>query len=445
VLLIDGHPTNQSTLNRQAHWGESVEQLLQNTSLLLSHSHPAKSSKAEVRLICYSADEQTKADPGSLLWLVTHLRHFYKHIIVDLPHEHQALLTDTLSFMDRVVVTSHRQHLNDLNDLLTRLESTHSVSDGLLAVTGWAGHFRMGEWWRLEKRTGWKVGSLIDEQNRQDGIERLARRVANLRVGIAWGGGTARGWALAGIANALQQLNVPMDMFAGTSAGALGAAVYGLSLNYEIADQQMRSILPYLERTTRFFPPLTLSRYSLFAESWWNNLIQTFVGKLTFDDMLVPYAAVALDLETGQQKVFKRGLLWKAIRASSSVPILAPPMVIDGRSYSDGGVINAIPLDVVKDMGADILIGIDLTGREKAQEWNASTKPPMLPTLIRTINVAYNTAASRTMPLADVMIHPALRAAAVYDVSVMDEFMAEGERATLEALAELRQVMPWLE
>ena len=160
--------------------------------------------------------------------------------------------------------------------------------------------------------------------------------------------------------------------------------------------------------------------------------------------MLLPFAAVALDLKSGQQQVFKEGLLWQAIRASSSVPIIAPPMVINGRAYSDGGVVNAVPLDVVSDMGADILIGIDLTGREKQVTWNGATKPHMLSNLIRNINVAYNTSASRTLPLADVLIRPALRPAAVYDVNVMDEFIDEGKRATYDALPELRKAIPWL-
>jgi NTE family protein len=302
----------------------------------------------------------------------------------------------------------------------------------------------MGDVWEVEQTSRWKVGALIDNKNPQDGIDRLARLVANLRVGIAWGGGTARGWALAGISNALQNLNVPMDVFAGTSAGALGAAVYGLSLDYEQAEEQMRSILPYLKRTTRFFPPIRLSRYSLLAEHWWRNLIQTFVGEKRFEDMLIPFAAVALDLKSGLQHVFKRGPLWQAIRASSSVPVIAPPMVINGRTYSDGGVVNAVPLDVVNDMGADILIGIDLTGREKENGWNGSRKPHMLSNLIRNINVAYNTAASRTLPLADVLIRPALRPAAVYDVKVMDEFINEGKRAAYDALPELRKAIPWL-
>ena len=104
-----------------------------------------------------------------------------------------------------------------------------------------------------------------------------------------------------------------------------------------------------------------------------------------------------------------------------------------------------VPLDVVATMGADILIGIDLTGRERdGEDWGKDTTPNMIGTLTRTINVAYNTSASRTLPLAHVLVRPTLRPAAVYDVRVMDEFIAEGERATYAALSELQKVLKWL-
>jgi len=446
VLLVDGHPPYQSPLSDDRIWGKPVEQLLEDPSLLVFHALPSNDgdSYGNVRLIRYSSDEHFVVDPGALLALVSRLRSFYNHIIVDLPHNNNMLLTDTLSYMDHVVITCEQNNLHKIHELLDHRDVKQVRERGLLVVTDWPQRHRMGDIWQLEKRYKWKIGALLNQKNPKEGINQLARTVAKLRVGIAWGGGTARGWALAGIANALERLEIPMDMFAGTSAGALGAAVYGLFLDYRIAGERMRAVLPYLKRTTRFFPPLALSRHSLLAENWWINLIKIFVEDFTFNDMLVPYAAVALDLMTGQQQVFEHGFLWEAIRASSAVPVIAPPMIINGRPYSDGGVINAVPLDVVRDMGADILIGIDLTGREQNVNWGKTNKPTIINTLVRNINVAYNTSASRTLPLADVLIRPALRPAAVYDASVMEEFINEGERATFENLPAMKKVMPWL-
>lgn len=448
VLLIDAFPLRDSPLIQEPTWGESVEQLLQNPAQIVLHARPALPSDphGNVRLIRYSANEQGHADPGALLSLITRLRGLYRHILIDLPHDHQGLLEDTLSFMERVVVVSHRNRLHKLNDLLTLPEVAAARERGLLAVTGWPHRFSMGEVWGVEQHHHhWKVAALVDENNPQDGVDRLARHIARMRVGLAWGAGNSRGWALAGIVRTLEQLKVPMDVFAGTSAGALGAAVYGLEMDYRAAEQLMQKVLPYLKRSTSYFPPITISRHSLYAESFWNSLIKTMVGDKTFDDMLVPFAAVALDMKTGNQHTFERGLLWRAVRASASVPVVAPPMVVEGRVYSDGGVVNSVPLDVVRNMGADILIGIDLAGREQEEAWGDTTKPNMLATVLRVLNVAFNTSASRTLPLAHALIRPALRASTLYDVSVMDEFMQEGERSTLEVLPDLKKAMPWLE
>jgi NTE family protein len=391
------------------------------------------------------ATEKERGDSSQILTAATYLRTVYRHVFFAIPPSQPHLLEDILPLTDKFIIHIHRNRLGKASLLLNMPELRPHREKGMLAVSAWHTNARMGDLKRIEENLGWNVASMISSDAPHTGIDRVARTIAKMRVGLAWGGGTARGWALAGIANALETIGVPMDLFAGTSAGALGAAVYGLSLNYQEADARMRQILPYLQRTTRLLPPLTISSHSLLRQGWWNDLIKTFVEDLTFDDMLLPFAAVALDLRTGLPKVFTEGLLWQAIRASSSIPVLAPPMIIEGRAYADGGVVNAVPLDVVSDMGADILIGIDLTGSERnAEDWGKDSTPNMLGTLTRTINVAYNTSASRTLPLAQVLIRPSLRAAAVYDVRVMDEFIAEGERATYAALPEFQKVLKWL-
>lgn len=439
VVVIDGYPAARSPLRRAGHQALSIAEVLQNPE-----SFPYHAGVREI--IVVSAAEGEDADSSQILTAATYLRTVFKHIIFALPTDQSHLLEDILPLADKVMVHIHRTRLGKAERLL-RLAPLHARREqSTLVVSAWDSTPKLGDVRRIKERLGWEVAAIVSMESPLSGIDKAARTIAKLRVGLAWGGGTARGWALAGIANALEAIGVPMDFFAGTSAGALGAAVYGLSLNYQEAGTRMRRILPYLERTTRLMPPITISAHSLLRQGWWNDLIKTFVGELTFDDLLLPFAAVALDLHTGMPKIFESGLLWQAIRASSSVPVLAPPMMIDGRAYADGGVVNAVPLDVVSAMGADILIGIDLTGREREEEnWGKGSTPNMLGTLTRTINVAYNISASRTLPLANVLIRPSLRAAAVYDVRVMDEFMAEGERAAYAALPDLKKVLKWLE
>lgn len=449
VLLIDCHPTDHSPLCDLPTWGVAVDELLNNQFQIAKHTAPVdpEGSLCGARLLRYSASPFNAAEPGVLLSLATRLRGLYRHILFDIPAEHTALLSGVLPLSDNVVVVVPRIRLHRAHALLRHSMLTGVGERGLLAVTGWSGQPRMGEIWPIEEEMGWKIGALIDGEAPQAGIDRVARAVARLRIGIAWSGGGPRGYAGSGIVRALEKLNVPLDLFAGTSAGALGAAVVGLSMNSEEANLRMRRVLPYLERTTRTYLPIfTISRHSLMSERWWNGLIRTLLDDHTFADLMLPFAAVALDLHSGRQHVFTRGPLWEAIRASSSLPVLAPPMMIQGRAYVDGGVVNNLPLDVLQQMGADILIGIDFTGAEKEVEWGRPNKrPDMLSTLRRSIDVTRNTVAVRTIPLADALIRPILHEAATYDMSVMDTFIAEGERATLAALPELRASIPWLD
>lgn len=438
VVVIDGYPSARSPFRRAGYSMTPIMEVVQNPESL-----PYRANVQEVLVV--HANAQERADSSQILTAATYLRTIFRHVIFALPPDQPHLLEDILPLADKFIIHVHRSRLAKMGLLLNMPELRPHREKGLLAISAWHTTPKLGEQRRIEENLGWSVVSIISTHAAPSGIDRVARTIAKMRVGLAWGGGTARGWALAGIANALESIGVPMDLFAGTSAGALGAAVYGLSLNYQEAGARMRQILPYLERTTRLLPPLTISAHSLLRQGWWNDLIKTFVGDSTFDDLLLPFAAVALDLRTGMPKVFTSGSLWQAIRASSAIPVLAPPMMIEGRAYADGGVVNAVPLDVVAAMGADILIGIDLTGSERnAEDWGKDSTPNMLGTLTRTINVAYNISASRTLPLAHVLIRPSLRAAAVYDVKVMDEFIAEGERATYAALPELKKVLKWL-
>jgi NTE family protein len=439
VVVIDAYPSALSPFRRAGYPAIPISHVVQNGDAVPYHP-----SVKEV--IVVHATAQERADSSQILTAATYLRTIFRHVLFALPPSQPHLLADILPLSDQIMVHFHRTRLGKAGLLLKMPELLRHHEHGTVVVSAWHTTPKLGDLRRLEENLGWRVAAMVSSDAPQVGIDRAARTIAKMRVGLAWGGGTARGWALAGIANALESIGVPMDLFAGTSAGALGAAVYGLSLNYQEAGARMRQILPYLERTTRLMPPITISSHSLLRQGWWNDLIKTFVGDLTFDDLLLPFAAVALDLHTGMPKVFDRGLLWQAIRASSAIPVLAPPMMIEGRAYADGGVVNAVPLDVVASMGADILIGIDLTGSERAaEEWSKDSTPNMLGTLTRTINVAYNISASRTLPLAHILIRPSLRAAAVYDVRVMDEFIAEGERATYAALPELKKVLKWLE
>lgn len=174
------------------------------------------------------------------------------------------------------------------------------------------------------------------------------------RVGLALGGGAARGFAHVGVIRLLEQEGIPIDCVAGTSAGSLVGAAYA-------AGFQPQDLLNMaLGLRWRDLARFAWSRRGLVSfeklERW---LIDT-LGDLAFADLQIPYAAVAADMATGEQVVLKTGRLARAVRASCSVPGIVIPAEIDGRLLSDGGVINNLPISVVRQLGADVVIAVGL-------------------------------------------------------------------------------------
>ena len=174
------------------------------------------------------------------------------------------------------------------------------------------------------------------------------------RVGLALSGGAARGLAHVGVLRVLERERVPVDYIAGTSAGSLVGAAYAAGLRGDRLEQLA------LEARWRRLARPTWSRYGLVSFAKLESWLVGIIGDLTFADLAVPCAAVATDLETGQPVILSEGRVAPAVRASCSVPGIVPPLELDGRMLTDGGVSNNLPISVVRDMGADIVIAVDL-------------------------------------------------------------------------------------
>lgn len=174
------------------------------------------------------------------------------------------------------------------------------------------------------------------------------------RVGLALGGGGARGAAHIGVLDVLEREKVPIDCIAGTSAGSLVGAAYAGGLRgqrlVELAQQT---------RWRHIARPAWPHRGLISFAALEGYLIRA-IGDLAFADLDIPFAAVATDMASGEQVVLRAGRVAPAVRASCSVPGVVTPLDLDGRLLSDGGVVNNLPISVVRDMGADIVIAVSL-------------------------------------------------------------------------------------
>ncbi len=182
----------------------------------------------------------------------------------------------------------------------------------------------------------------------------LDRVAARKRVGLALGGGGARGMAHVGVIRVLEREGIPIHCIAGTSAGSLVGAAYAGG----IRGQRLLEMALHVRWRDILRP--VWPRQGLFSLEKMETYLVNTIGDVTFADLEIAYAAVAADLAVGEQVALKEGRVAPAVRASCSVPGFVTPVKIDGRLLVDGGVINNLPISVVRDLGADVVIAVGL-------------------------------------------------------------------------------------
>ena len=271
------------------------------------------------------------------------------------------------------------------------------------------------------------------------------------RVGVVLGGGSARGMAHAGVLQWLEEHKIPVDRIAGNSTGALMGAAYATGLS--AADIQkllreadwdtiLRPDIPYSLKSNRrkeddrdYAVKLEAGlRKGFRLQSGINpghhlslmvsRVLLPYSDVANFDDLPIPFRCVATDLEKGEIVVFDSGPLAPAVRASMSLPGTYYPVRLNGRLFADGGILNNIPVDVAKDMGADIVIAVRVGPR--AEEKVAETIGGIAN---RAITLMMQTLERPRLRRADVVIVPNLDGLTAADFRKSDEFAVRGYQA----------------
>ncbi len=188
------------------------------------------------------------------------------------------------------------------------------------------------------------------------------------RLGVALSGGGARGLVHIGVLQALDAAGIPVHFLAGTSMGGVIATGYAAG----VTPDEMATLacehsmgLRALWRMVDFAMP----RKGLFHGEQVEKWVRDFLGKKTFDDLRVPLTLVAVDLNSGQEVYLNQGCVAPAVRATLSIPGLLAPVEQDGMRLVDGGLLNNLPVDVVRHMGADVVVGVDVYSDNTASFW----------------------------------------------------------------------------
>jgi len=225
------------------------------------------------------------------------------------------------------------------------------------------------------------------------------------KVGLALGSGGPRGLAHIGVIKALEENNIPIDFIAGCSIGAMVGGLYALTKDISWIEKMA------LETDWRRIVSLLAEPAFLSGGLVGGEKIEKFIleqtGRKKFEDLKIPFIAVATDINTGKEVRIKKGSLAKAIRISSSVPLVFKPAKWEDKLLVDGGLSNPVPCDVVKRMGADIVIAVNLDAYfSKNGAGVRNNKLRIYEIANQTINVLRYHLAKYSLQDADVIITP---------------------------------------
>ena len=273
------------------------------------------------------------------------------------------------------------------------------------------------------------------------------------KIGLALSGGGARGLAHIGVLKILEQEGVPIDYLAGTSMGGVIAAGYAAGLEPEFMEQEALRV----SSLRRLLPLTDLSplRRGLFEGQKVREYLTGHLGDRTFDDLRIPLTLMAVDLNSGREVYLNQGRLVDGVRATVALPGVFTPVERDGQLLVDGGLLDNLPADAVRHMGADVAIAVDVSTDDVAVSSlvGALHRRRYVPNgLVDTIEVLWRSvgvmmAEVNRRRLAEAHPEVIIRPAIPPDVTVLTgfsraaEIVAAGEEAAQEALPHIRALL----
>ena len=246
-------------------------------------------------------------------------------------------------------------------------------------------------------------------------------------MGLALGGGAARGFAHIGVIQVLEEAGVRPALVAGTSAGSLVAALYASGRN----GAQLAALADAMDEATIAdwsFPGRGLLRGEALA-----RFVREHTGGRTIEQMKLPLGIVATDLDNGQAILFQVGDAGLAVRASSAVPAVFQPVRIGSREYVDGGLVSPVPVRFARQMGAEVVIAVDIS-----EQPDGAATGDMMRILLQTFSIMGRSISQFELRNADVVIRPRLAGVPSADFSARKRTIQAGRDAALAALPEIR-------
>ena len=247
------------------------------------------------------------------------------------------------------------------------------------------------------------------------------------RIGLALGGGAARGFAHIGVIQVLEENGIHPDLVAGTSAGSLVAALYASGKT----GAEMAALALTMDEgaiTDWSFPLRGLIRGEALA-----RYVREQTGSRTIEQMRLPLGIVATELDNGRPILFRRGDTGTAVRASSAVPAVFEPVRIKGHEYVDGGLVSPVPVRFAREMGAQLVIAVDISTPP-----DGAATGDLMDMLLQTFTIMSRSINRFELRDADVVVRPSLAGMSSADFTARKRAIQAGRDAALRALPELR-------
>jgi NTE family protein len=272
-----------------------------------------------------------------------------------------------------------------------------------------------------------------------------ARDLAGLKVGVALGAGGMRGFAHVGVLAALASVGIPVDLLAGCSVGALVGALFALGY----APDRIAELLKH-GGATGIRPVVSI--HSLFSDAPLRRWGEKVIGPCCIEDLSPSLAIVAADILTGDEVVFRRGPLWPAVLASCAIPGVLPAQRIGGRVLVDGGLVDPVPVSVAADMGANVVLAVNLCADQRLRRTEEAATQPLgrAPSVVEVITRAVEIMQSRVagpQSTESIMIEPQCTGATAWDLRHFARgvrYVSSGKAAVEEVLAQIAAVLPWV-
>jgi NTE family protein len=247
------------------------------------------------------------------------------------------------------------------------------------------------------------------------------------KIGLALGSGGARGFAHIGVISVLKKHNIPIHYISGSSIGALIAVLYGAGSDID----RLYKIAKVFK--SKYYIDYVVPKMGLVAGKRVKDLIKVLSYGRKIEDLDLPVAIIATDILTGEKVVFKEGDIATAVRGSISIPGIFVPEEWNGKLLVDGGVIDRIPVSVVKEMGADFIIGVDVSSIKVSGEIST-----IYDVIMQSIDIMQFELVRNREVVSNVMIRPNLEQFNSRNFTELEKIIQVGEEAAEQYIPEIK-------